>query len=44
MIRQKRFFEGIRDNILHNAKYGANRYLDLVALAARWAQYLLKMN
>ena len=38
------FFIKIRAGILHNKDFGANRYLDLIALAARWAAYLLKMN
>lgn len=38
------FFHNIRLNLLNNSDFGADRYLDLIALAARWAQYLLKMN
>jgi CRISPR-associated protein Csm1 len=41
----REFFKEVRKNILHNnSNIGADRYLDLVALAARWAQYILKMN
>ncbi|MCZ2101491.1 MAG: type III-A CRISPR-associated protein Cas10/Csm1 [Chitinophagales bacterium] len=36
------FVEHIADNILYNKEYGSERYLDLMALAARWAEYLLK--
>lgn len=36
------FVESIRKNILHNEKFGADRYLDLIAIAARWAEMELK--
>lgn len=38
------FLDSIRSNILHNKQFGAERYLDLLALAARWAEYSLKLN
>jgi len=38
----REFVQDIRDNILHNATFGADRYLDLVALGSRWAEYTLK--
>jgi len=34
----------IRDNLLHNEQFGTDRYLDLIALAARWTEYLLKLK
>ena len=42
-IKAKAFIKEIRDAILHHKQFGAS-YLDLLALAARWAEYLLKMN
>ncbi len=40
----REFVEKIRNNLLHNEKYGSDRYLDLIALAARWTEYLLKLK
>nr|HMP31733.1 hypothetical protein [Saprospiraceae bacterium] len=38
------FVNSIRRNILHNEEFGSERYLDLLALGARWAEYILKLN
>lgn len=38
------FVDNIRKNIIHNEEYGSERYLDLIALGARWAEYILKLK
>lgn len=38
------FVDTLRNNILHNEKFGCERYLDLASVAARWAEYLLKLK
>lgn len=38
------FVDSIRNNILHNEEFGSERYLDLLALGARWAEYILKLK
>jgi CRISPR-associated protein Csm1 len=38
------FVDSIRRNILHNEEFGSERYLDLLALGARWAEYILKIK
>lgn len=38
------FVNSIRQNMLHNPKFGADRYLDLLALGARWAEYEIRFN
>lgn len=38
------FLTQISNNMMHNEQFGSDRYLDLVALAARWAEYLLKIQ
>lgn len=38
------FLDSVTNNILHNKQFGAERYLDLLAIAARWAEYSLKLN
>ena len=36
------FVQSLADNILHNKDFGSERYLDLIAIAARWSEYLIK--
>jgi CRISPR-associated protein Csm1 len=36
------FVNDMRVNILFNREFGNERYLDLIALAARWAEYIIK--
>ena len=38
------FVDTIRKNIIHNEEFGNERYLDLLALGARWAEYFLKFK
>ena len=38
------FVNDISKNIIHNDKFGSDRYLDLLSLGARWAEYLLKIK
>ena len=38
------FVQDISKNIIHNEHFGSERYLDLLALGARWAEYLLKIK
>ena len=38
------FVDSIRNNILHNEEFGSERYLDLLALGSRWAEYTLKIK
>ena len=40
----KEFLKDIQKNLMHNKQYGSDRYLDLIALAARWTEYLLKLK
>lgn len=43
-IEVRNFIKEIRNNLLHNGRFGSDRYLDLIALAARWTEYLLKLK
>ena len=43
-IVAEEFIDKIRRNIIQNTEYGPDRYLDLVALGARWAEYIIKQN
>jgi CRISPR-associated protein Csm1 len=36
------YVDSIRKNILHNNKFGSEKYLDLIAVGARWAEYFVK--
>ena len=38
------FLTKISTHMMHHEKFGSDRYLDLIALSARWAEYLLKMK
>ncbi len=38
------FIKHLRDNIYHNQEYTASRFLDLAGLAAKWAEYNIKLN
>lgn len=38
------FIKTLSDGIMHNGKPNPDRYLDLVGLAARWAEYELKLG
>ncbi len=41
---EKEFIKSLIKGIMHDSDYGSERYLDLIALAARWAEYLLKIK
>jgi CRISPR-associated protein Csm1 len=40
----KTLIREIRDAVYHNPKHGSERYLDLIAVAARWAELINKLN